>query len=151
MKVVVTDYPLSNADDVGKPILNVFLNNETQTVQIAPVIIEMLQKDRGSTWSNLLIYTKEEYTLYYCILEQGYTEPTHYTNLTSMNWKNCREASKVNSYKNASNLVNCIAWINTTKLESNSKYNLFAVAFNSMGYSAISKMTFTTAELSLGA
>lgn len=144
MKVIVSDTYLSNADDVGKGVLNVFVNNYTQNVSYAPVVIKMGQIQRGSTWSNLLINTKEEYTLYYCVQEVGYAEPQSYSDLLSMTNRNCRDQGKVNSYKNASNLVNCIAWVNSTVLESATKYNLFAVAYNSMGYSSVSKLTFNT-------
>lgn len=73
MKVTISDINQSNANDVGKSILNVFVNNQTQNASFAPVILSLNQSQRGSTWSSLLIYTKEEYTLYWCILEQGYT------------------------------------------------------------------------------
>ena len=59
MKVTVSDVYLAPADDLGKSILNVFVNNQTQNVSFAPVILAMNQSQRGSTWSNLLINTKE--------------------------------------------------------------------------------------------
>lgn len=116
MKVIVSETYLNNADDVGKSILNVFVNNQTQNVSFAPVIIRMSQIERGSTWSNLLINTKEEYTLYYCVQEVGYKEPVSYRDLEGRNNPNCRDQGKLDSYRNASNLVNCIAWINSTVL-----------------------------------
>lgn len=151
MKVTVSNVSFVSTDDVGKSILNVFVNNQTQNVSFAPVIIAMNQTMRGSTWSNLLINTKEEYTLYWCVLEQGYTEPTAYSDLTTLSYPNCRDKGRMQSTKNPLQLVNCEAWVNSTILECNTKYNLFAVAYNSMGYSPVSKLTFTTAELSLGA
>lgn len=151
MKVTVSSVSFVSTDDVGKSILNVFVNNQTQNVSFAPVIIAMNQTMRGSTWSNLLINTKEEYTLYWCVLEQGYTEPTAYSDLTTLSYPNCRDKGRMQSTKNPLQLVNCEAWVNSTILECNTKYNLFAVAYNSMGYSPVSKLTFTTAELSLGA
>jgi hypothetical protein len=43
MKVVVSTTYQSNANDIGKSVLNVFVNNQTQSVSFAPVIISMNQ------------------------------------------------------------------------------------------------------------
>jgi len=57
MKVTVSNVSLAINNDTGKSILNVFVNNQTQNVSFAPVILAMSQNQTGSTWSDLLINT----------------------------------------------------------------------------------------------
>jgi hypothetical protein len=74
LRMTITPNNVSTTNDVGKQIINIFLNNQT-TSNIKPLILSVNVTDLGSTYANFDIYTNDMYNLYYAVLLYGSPDP----------------------------------------------------------------------------
>lgn len=152
LRLTVSPQNISTANDVGKSIANIFVNETIagNLSSLKPKIISINSTGLGSTYANFDIYTNEAFAVYYVVMLFGYPDPEDKEALMAGKTSNTVLTGIVESKVNNSLMVNYHASIELKGLESKTSYNIFAVTKTLLGYSDIQRQTFTTKSLSLG-
>lgn len=152
LRLTVSSQNISTANDVGKSIANIFVNETIagNLTSLRPKIIGINSTAIGSTYANFDIYTNDAFTVYYVVMLSGYPDPEDKQALMSGNISNSVLTGSAESKVNNNLMVNYHGSVELKGLESKTAYNIFVVTKTLLGYSDIERQTFTTSSLSLG-